>query len=149
MKRSKNNRILTAILHCMFLIFLSACEKELVMVNSSYFTPLESGDWEVSSPNEQGLDTVMIQEMIVRKSGRKRNRLQTWLESTFHSCHSIYFSPLGEINSSRFIRGYIFTQQYSKHVNHQRHGYPENICVEAKGKIPIQHCQYGGGQSTS
>lgn len=47
----------------LFLLFLMACEKEEDIVYSSYYTPLELGDWAVSSPGDQGLDTVMIKEM--------------------------------------------------------------------------------------
>lgn len=40
-----------------------SCEKEDASITSSFYTPLELDDWEVSSPEEQGLDSALVKEM--------------------------------------------------------------------------------------
>lgn len=52
----------------MLLVFLAACEKEVDTINGSYFAPLELDDWEVSTPEDQNLDTTIIKEMYLTAS---------------------------------------------------------------------------------
>lgn len=49
----------------MFLIlfFYSSCEKERITITSSFYAPLELDDWEASTPEDHGLDTVLVKEM--------------------------------------------------------------------------------------
>ena len=44
-------------------LFPSSCQKESTPVTDSFYAPLELGDWEVSTPGDQGLDTVPVNEM--------------------------------------------------------------------------------------
>ena len=52
----------------LLLVFLSACEKEADTINGSFFVPLELGDWEVSTPEDQNLDTTIVKEMYLTAS---------------------------------------------------------------------------------
>lgn len=49
--------------------FLFSCEKEKNRISSSFYTPLELDDWEVSKPEDTGLDSVTIKQLYQTASG--------------------------------------------------------------------------------
>jgi CubicO group peptidase (beta-lactamase class C family) len=57
------NYIKTGLISIVYLSILAACEKGEEDITSSFFTPLDLDDWEVSTPGAQGLDTTRIKEM--------------------------------------------------------------------------------------
>ncbi|MEN8229809.1 MAG: serine hydrolase [Bacteroidota bacterium] len=50
--------LLLLVIYCHF-----SCEKEHVTITSSFYAPLELDDWDVSTPEDQGLDTTDVKEM--------------------------------------------------------------------------------------
>ncbi len=52
----------------LLLVLLMSCEKDADTIDGSYFAPLELNDWEISTPNDQDLDTTIIKEMYLAAS---------------------------------------------------------------------------------
>lgn len=57
------------IMALLFAVLIFSCEKEKYQIDSSYYTPLELDDWDVCTPEAQGLDTAFINEMYQSASG--------------------------------------------------------------------------------
>lgn len=57
------SRIIMLVILPLIVFSQLSCEKEDVSIASSFYTPLELDDWEVSTPEEQGLVSALIKEM--------------------------------------------------------------------------------------
>jgi len=61
--KSIPSRIIMVVLLPLIVISQLSCEKKDAPITSSFYTPLELGDWEVSTPEDQGLDSALVKEM--------------------------------------------------------------------------------------
>lgn len=57
------SRICIIVLLPLIIFFQSSCEKERISITRSFYAPLKLDDWEVSAPEDHGLDTVLVKEM--------------------------------------------------------------------------------------